>query len=360
MNKRIPVILLLFLAVHGAGIPQDASGTAQKGIDINKTLTPRLFNSDEVLEITLSFDITTLRRKKSDTEYLDATISHISDDKDTIIQKIKVRARGNYRRAYCDFPPVHLNFKVKDTISGEFEGIDKIKLVPYCRPGNEDYVLREYLVYKLYNVLTDFSLKVRLLKINFENTSKPGKPFTQYGFVIEPVKLFEKRTGITELESGKVTQNNILPEYMDRYAIFSYMTGNPDWSVASRHNVLIFYKPGKGTADKGIIVGYDFDFAGIVNTDYAVPAADMPIKSVRERVYMGICRTEAEYKKALEEFVQKKEAFYSVINDFPYLKERSKKDMKMFLDSFYSAIDKRNTIIFKMLNDCEYFFVKKR
>lgn len=360
MRKLILSVLVLFAAIVPETASQQVLSAGQGSIDIDKTLTTRLFNTDEVLEITLSFDITTLRRKRSDTEYLDAVISYLSDRNDTIRQNIKVRARGNYRRSYCDFPPIHLNFKLKDTIDGEFAGIDKIKLVPYCNPGNEDYVLREYLVYKLYNVLTDFSLKVRLLRINFVNTSRPGKPMTQYGFVIEPVKVFEKRTLTREVESGKLTQNNIIPGNMDRYAIFSYMIGNPDWSVASRHNVLIFYRPGKESSDKGMIVGYDFDFAGIVNTDYAVPAADMPIKSVRERVYMGMCRTEAEYRKALEEFIQKKDEFYSVIDNFPYLRERSKKDMKMFLESFYSGIDKRNTIIFKMSGDCEYFFVKRR
>ncbi|MGQ9620776.1 MAG: hypothetical protein ACUVTX_07320, partial [Bacteroidales bacterium] len=300
--KKIPFILslpfLYFLPAFNHAYSN--SNSYPQDINISRTVSTRLFESDELIEITLSFDITTFKKKKSDTEYLDAVISYLSDNKDTIYQDIKIRARGEFRRTYCDFPPVHLNFRVKDSISGEFRGIDKIKLVPYCKQGYEDYLLREYLVYKLYNALTDYSLRVRLLRIRYVNTAKPSaKPLIQYGFVIEPVSVFEKRTGSVEIKT-RVTQRIIRPEMMNRVAIFNYMTGNTDWSVPAMHNVIIFSQPHKGPGELGTIIPYDFDFCGLVNADYAHPFESLPIKSIRERLYLGLCRSEEEFKKVLE------------------------------------------------------------
>jgi len=350
----LAIIIFCFPAVFKTTCQQD-SILANQDINIIRTVDTKLFDSDELLEITLKFDITTFKRKRSDTEYFDAVISYLSDKQDTIYQNIKVRARGEFRRTFCDFPPVHLNFRLKDTISGQFSGIDKLKLVPYCKPGYEDYVLREYLVYKLYNVLTDYSLRVRLLRIKYINSAKPeAKPITQFGFVIEPVSLFEKRTGSTEVKT-KVSQRMIREEMMNRVAIFNYMIGNTDWSVPAMHNVIVFSQPHTGPKDLGTILPYDFDFSGIVNAEYAHPFESLPIKSIRERLYLGLCRSEESFTKSLAEFVEKKEKFYNVINSFPYLREKSKKDMIMYLESFYHDFDRKNTIVHKLINDCKKF-----
>jgi len=355
MKKIFFAALFFYVFPAPEAICQEDNVHAQQDIKITKTVSTKLFVSDELLEITLRFDITTFKRKRPDTEYLDAVISYQSDTQDTIFQNIKIRARGEFRRTFCDFPPVHLNFRLKDTTSSEFSGIDKLKLVPSCKPGYEDYVLREYLVYKLYNVLTDYSLRVRLLRINYINTAKPdSKPLTQFGFVIEPVSVFEKRTGSTEVKT-KVSQRMVREEMMNRVAIFNYMIGNTDWSVPAMHNVIIFSQPHTGPKDLGTIIPFDFDFSGIVNAEYAHPFESLPIKSIRERLYLGLCRSEESFKKSLSEFLEKKEEFYKVINSFPYLREKSKKDMIMYLESFFRDFNRKNTIINKLMNDCKKF-----
>jgi hypothetical protein len=240
-------------------------------------------------------------------------------------------------------------------VSTEFDGIDKLKLVTYCKLGNEEYVLKEYLIYKLYNVLTDNSFKVRLLRVKYINTAKEKKPVVQYGFVIEPVKLLEKRTNSIEVKSLNLTQKHIRPEWMDRFAIFNYMVGNTDWSVPNLHNALVLVKPGELLSGLGMIVPFDFDYSGLVNTDYAIPFETLPIESVRDRYYMGICRTEDVYKNDIREFAEKKAEFLKVIIDFPYLKERTKKEIISYLNGFFNDFDKRNTIIYKLLNSCKDF-----
>ena len=85
-----------------------------------------LFSSNEILDITLQFDIKKLMRAKYDEEYLPASI--IYDQKgnanaapDTI--SLKIRARGHSRKRICQFPPLRLNFNSKHTEGSIFAGL---------------------------------------------------------------------------------------------------------------------------------------------------------------------------------------------------------------------------------------------
>jgi len=355
--KKTILLLVLFSAflIRPVICQVDSLGTKYAVLDTHNVKL-NLFDTDDLFEITLKFNISAYKRAKSDTTYFDALLTYFNNETDSVTKNIKVRARGNIRRtAVCDFPPLMLNFKMKDSVGSEFSGINKLKIVPYCRIGYESYVLKEYLVYKLYNVLTDFSLKVRLFKITYINTPKEKKPLTQYGFAIEPVNLFEKRTETKQLKFTGLTQRSVQPDMLDQMAIFNYMVGNTDWSVPILHNVMLFAKTKPEYDPHNLIAAYDFDYSGLVNADYAVPFGTLPIETVRDRLYMAICRDESVFTEALKEFTAKKDEFYKVINDFPYLDPRSKKDMISFLDGFFYGIDKRNSLVRKLLNDCSWF-----
>lgn len=355
MKEKLFLLIFLSLLIFYRASGQADSIISPYAVKDTQDVNIRLFDSDEPLDIALRFDISYYKRKKPDTTYMDAVLTYFTGKNDSVNKNIKIKARGEIRRTICDFPPLFLNFKMKDSLAGEFIGINKLKVVPYCKQGYEDYVLREYLVYKLYNVLTDNSLKVRLFRINFINTARQARPNTQFGFAIEPIKLFEKRTHSMEMENIKVNQKFIKPEMMDRCAIFNYMIGNTDWSVPNSHNVILFRQPESGQPSLAMIVPYDFDYAGLVDAEYAVPYETLPIKSVRERLYLGICRTKEEYRNSLKEFLEKKEKFYSVINNFPYLSSRSKKEIINYLNDFYSEFSKRDMIIPSFLQECRQY-----
>jgi hypothetical protein len=354
MKKLLTLFILLFCFYFQSARSQ--VDTIQSPYDATDTqnVNVRLFDSDKLIDIALRFDITTYRKQRSDEEYLPAVLTYYFGEKDSVNKNIKLRARGVQRRAYCDFPPIKLNFKLKDSVSTEFDGIDKLKLVTYCKVGLEDYVLREYLVYKLYNILTDNSFRVRLLRVNYINTAKDKKPIVQYGFVIEPNELLEKRTNSVEIRTT-VSQVNISPPSLTECALFNYMIGNTDWSVPNRHNVLLLNIPKRADNYVDLIIPFDFDYSGFVNADYAVPFETLPIKTVRDRLYVSICRSEEEFSNELKKFAEKKDDFYRVINDFPYLKDRSKKDIINYLDYFFSGMDKRNTLIRNLMSDCAWF-----
>jgi hypothetical protein len=313
-----------------------------------------LFDSNELLLVSLKFDITQYKRKRSDVDYLDAILTYYTGKNDSTTKAIKVRSRGKFRHDFCEFPPLLLNFKMGDTLKGEFFKINKLKMVTQCKPGNEEILLKEYLVYKLYNVFTDISFRVRLLKVKYINTAKNKKPVSEYAFVIEPVDLLARRLNSVEVKTT-LTQKNIRPEMMNRMAVFNYMIGNTDWSVPINHNVVILSQGISFRPDMNMIVPFDFDYSGFVNASYAVPFEGLQIKSVLDRQYLGMCRTEKEFLNALNEFSDKKEELYKVVAEFPYLKEKTKKELISYLDEFFQGFNKRNTLVNKLRSECLRF-----
>ena len=355
--KRLGCIQIIFvmfsvLPVFGQ------NDTINEAFAIEDTLSSDdfgLFTHEEIMELSLRFDITHYTRKKPKEEYLEALLTYHLNDKDSVNKVIKLRSRGEFRNGYCDFPPIVVNFKKTEFRKADLKEIEKMKLVTHCKYGNEDNLLQEYLIYKLYNVLTDTSFRVRLLKMNYINTFKKSKPISSYGFFIEPVTLLAERLKCFPVESGALNQKNILPAMMDRVAIFNYMIGNTDWSVPNQHNCKVLSMPGSDRPELGMIIPYDFDYSGMVNANYAVPTEGLSIESVRDRLFLGICRNEADYLNAVKEFSEKKEDFYQVIREFPYLNEKIKKEMTGYLDDFYAGFDKRNSIVNNFLNECKNF-----
>ena len=311
-----------------------------------------LFDSNELLESTFRFDVTRLNRTKQINDNQEAVITYYVPGKDTVTRIVQLRARGNFRRNYCDFPPVRLNFRKNELPGDKFHGIDKIKLVTHCKAGNSDYVLREYLTYRLFNILTDYSFRVRLMKINYMNTRRPGRPLVEYAFLIEPVEFLTARTNSIEVTVSRLTQKMMKPEHIDRVAIFNYMIGNYDWSVPGLHNLVALTLPLSEDPTLGIVVPYDFDYCGLVNTSYAIPPEALPIKSVRERLYRGLCRDREVFIERLDEFLQKKEEIYTLIDEFPYISARSKRDIKNYLGSFFRNIEGRNPLLQTLLREC--------
>ena len=354
--KRLKFSGLLFCLFLQIVTINGQTDSTESAYDVSDTLsnTFGLFTNDEILNIDLRFDVTEYRREKPKEEYMNAILTYHINEKDSINKEIRLKSRGEFRNAYCSFPPIRLNFKKTEFQKEDLKKLEKVKLVTHCNSGNETYVFKEFLIYKLFNVITEYSFKVRLMKVNYIDTGKKKKkPITSYAFMIEPVEMLAERMKIIPVESINLGQANIKPEYMDRTSIFSYMIGNTDWSVPNQHNCKIFSQPGSENPSLGIVVPYDFDYSGLVNATYAIPYEKLPITSVLERYYLGYCRTEDEFSKALKEFSDKKDALYKTINDFQYLSERNRKEMLNYLDGFFNLFDKNNSIVYKLLKECK-------
>ena len=310
-----------------------------------------LFSSDRILRLSLKFDIGAYMRKKPKEEYMQALLTYYTDDNDSITKEVKIKSRGISRNSICNFPPINLNLKKAGFDSTEIGGIDKIKVVTHCNAGNEVYLFKEFLIYRMFNELTNLSFRVRLAVIDYTDTRKKGRIIHSYAFLIEPLSMLNERTGTKEVDNLKLSQKFIIPEIMDRISIFNYMIGNTDWSVPGQHNIKIVSINNPSYPGLGGAVPYDFDYSGLVSTHYALPAEPLGLSSVRERRYLGACRSDMEFAARLQQFTEKKEVFYKIINEFPLLNEKEKKRMKGYLDGFYSEIE-RNTIILSCKREC--------
>ena len=358
MKNRIPFLSCLVIFFVLPSFSPDNNSAAQPADRDTTYASFRLFEDDTPLEITLRFDLSTYLKAKPKEEYLKGRITFYPGKVDSISRNIRVRTRGVFRNEWCVYAPIELNFKNADFGYSDLNSISKIKLVPQCTAGSESekYVLIEYLIYKMFSVMTDTSFRVRLLTVNYIDTENKKKPFTQYGFFIEPVKMLTARTNSVEIVSRGLNQKSIYPDVMDRIAIFNYMIGNYDWAVPNQHNIKILKPLAFDTINLSAAVPYDFDWTGLVNAGYAIPEDKITgTTTVRERIFLGVCRSREIYQKDLEEFLGKKEEFYRVINEFPYLNSKQKTSMIVYLDEFFEQCTGKQKIINVFLKNCKNF-----
>lgn len=300
-----------------------------------------LFERDEPLDITLIADVVALIEDKSDDpEYSSAILIHHLGKYEYDGFEIKVKARGNTRRVtdLCDFPPLKFNFKKNGVENTIFKNQDKLKFVSQCNQQEdfEHYVLEEYLLYKTYNIISEESYKVRLVNIIIKDHKLRIPPIVMTGFLIEDDKPLAKRIGAKSYDKIVYSQDSCADKSMDQLAVFQYMIGNTDWYVNTGHNIDVFKYESDGAL---ISVPYDFDFAGVINTNYATPSKEIPIKQVRQRYYKGSCRNLNGYDSSLKLFNEKQDEIYSLYNSFEYLPGSVIKKSLKYYDKFYKIIN---------------------
>lgn len=315
-----------------------------------------LFLSDQPLELTIEADFKSLVSDKRDEEpdYKTARLLLAGTDENNQTFEIKVKARGYSRRMYdfCSFPPLYLNFKKKSVEGTLFQGQDKLKLVTYCKDMdlNENYILQEYMIYKTYNILTDTSFRVRLAKITYHDSEKNKTIASRFGFLIEDIDKLAERLNAAEYKILLPTHDACDHKCLDRFMLFQYMIGNNDWWIAKpvMHNVKLI-NFGTGLP---VPIPYDFDYCGAVNTNYAAPPENLPIKSVRERYFQGFCRRKGVYEKTIQGFLDRKEEIYELYKNFPYLSDPIKKNTLKYFDQFYDIITNPKGIIKRFYDSC--------
>lgn len=271
---------------------------------------------------------------------------------DTVAHRypVSVKARGNMRRKYCEFPPLKLRFKPE--IPGDtLEDSDDLKLVSACNENGESaqLVQREALMYRLYNQLTDQSFRIKMAQISVKNTGKRQKAIERPAFFIESAAEVGTRINMQPYNPRVISSRSIDSVSYDRMCIFQYMIGNTDWSLRSKHNIRMFI-PEYGLP---IAIPYDFDYSGAVDASYAIPHERIPIENVRQRYYMGRCRDAAVIQERLVEFRQKKAAIVSQCDTMPELEKSDRRDVRQYLESFFELINKPSEVQKNMVDVCE-------
>ncbi|MFQ5446307.1 MAG: hypothetical protein ACE5FF_05185 [Saprospiraceae bacterium] len=310
-----------------------------------------ILQREDYVELTLETDFKTLIRHKRAKKYQPAKLSYFDNDGLPQTWDIEVRTRGNMRLQVCSLPPLKLRFSKKELAAKGMRKHHTLKMVISCRgaKGFEQYVLREYLAYQLYNILTEQSFRVQLAKVKFTDTGGDKAPSDGFAFLIEDDdEMAERCNG--KIISGNVFSSRVLNTgECERFSLFQYMIGNTDWYIYSAHNIKLFGENGTSTP---IPIPYDFDYAGLVNTPYAAVNDRVPIAHVSERYYQGFCRRKEDTRRTIQLFLDKKEELIGYCEQFPHFDDRSRKYVLKYLRSFYKIIEHPKRLKREILQKC--------
>lgn len=317
-----------------------------------ETAADPLFTSHAMLEITLEMDLRTVVKDVGDeNQHHPATLT-VWDTGGEHTVEIEVETRGHFRRnkRNCNFPPLRLAFPDSGTEGTPFAGQRELKLVVHCQDKKdeyEQYVLEEYLIYRVFNVLTDRSFRVRLARITYRDRVGKRDPLTKYAFLIEEHEAMAARNGCTVLEVN-AHPLEFSPAETARMVLFQYMIGNTDFSIAYLHNVRLLMCPNY----ESVAVPYDFDWSGVIGTPYAKPDRKLPIRSVRDRLFRGFCRDEAVYQQAARELLERKDAIYDLYRTQDGLDPKRLERTLEYYDEFYEILDDPRKFRREILDRC--------
>ena len=322
----------------------------------NAAVAQPLFENDSVLEVELSGPLHTVIKNKSDEPRQERPFTLVANGVEHAIQ---VRVRGKSRIKLCTFPPLRLNFASDRTAGTVFAGQDKLKLVTHCSTSRyaETDVMEEYAAYRIFNLLSETSYRVRPLRIRYADTEGKvtGIDKPRNGFLIESTLDLSGRAGSNIITVPGVKLSRLDQERAALAFVFQYLIANTDWSLATAteeefccHNVTLL-----GIEDLLVPVPYDLDMCGLVNAKYATPHPELrEIKRVTQRTYRGYCVDPENLRNAIRHIQAHRDAIRQVITDLPGVDQRTKKSKLRFLDRFFKEAEKEDRLIEKFMDDC--------
>ena len=317
-----------------------------------------LFDSDEILQFRVTADFKALMddRDSLKAEYHPATLSYTDSSGQIVSLDVQLKTRGHWRRQKknCDFAPIKVDFpKTKEQPEASiFAHEGDLKLITHCRSKDatfEQYVLREYMVYRLYNLITPRSFRARLARGTYVDLAGKQDSVTRYAFFLEGDKRVADRLNASLLETRGARFDDLDPGAAATMSAFEYLIGGTDWSLVALHNIVLAQSKENGAV---FPIPYDFDWTGIVATKYSFPDYRLPIKTVRERIYRGICRTYEQWQPVLQKFQEQKGSFYAVYDSLPPLDPKYSKETRSYLDGFYQTIERPASVKTDLISPC--------
>lgn len=328
MNRRLRRSFLVTLAV--TALPLGAGAQA-------------LFRSEAPLELTLTTNLKEIVRERDSTElhWFGAELSY-TDDKG-VVRKLptELKARGHFRRQArnCGFPPLFIRASKAARDSSILQGNPLLKIVTPCRPNQADYqqyILLEYMMYRTYEVILDVHHRTRLANITYKDSTDKVKPIVVTAFLLEIGEEVADQHKLKFSETAGALFDDVEPTTLNRLSIFEYWVGNTDWSLSALHNIEML-RDSLGTYTP---VAYDFDWSGAVNARYSFPNPTLGIRTVRERLHRGPCRTAEEWAPTLAHYRAKRAAIDSVwAMPIAGLDPKSRADTKAYLDQLWPILD---------------------
>lgn len=296
-----------------------------------------LFSNKKPLKIKLNYSNKNLNKNTNDSTFIKSKLIFFEKKINKEIQ-VSLRARGNFRRKHCYFTPVKIKIKKSDALNTIFSDNRTLKLVLPCKNNRDknDNILKEFIAYKIYEIISLYYFKTRRLEVDYTNQkNKKGINYNLAGFLIEDDDKVAKRF------DGKIVKRKISPLAMDDFnsvnlSFFNFLIGNTDFSSAHQHNgKLLFYEK------KIIPIPYDFDLTGWVKPKYGLGITNRLGYSFEERNYIGFKRGKNIYSKVRNHYLRLKEKIFNTVelyeSEFKY--KKSYNLMMDYLRGFYEILE---------------------
>lgn len=311
-----------------------------------------LFDDNSVLEVTMSGPLSTLIKQKRNREEYPFTLATDGASFD-----VSVRIRGNSRAAICRFPPLRLNFPASGPGGTPFAGADKLKLVTHCQNGSEksqDSVLNEFTAYRIFNLISDRSYRVRLLRIRYEDTDGKQRNLEEphYGFLIESDEDLAKRLGGTVANVVSIRFSSLDIQQTARLNVFQYLVGNKDWSFSMTdnddtccHNIDLLH-----IDDLLVPIPYDFDLATLTRARYRSRSR---LNTSIRREYSGYCKTPADMlDQAIAHSQPLMDEILTTALEVPALDNDSRERRAAFIAAFFEEAVNKDSLLAKFGRYC--------
>jgi hypothetical protein len=351
MTRLHVAAVALTMSIGAAGAQSPAAGAAADSVKPVK-----FFQSETPIAVTLTTNIKRLKNDKPDKNgnapWRAATLAYTDAEGATVTVPVRARVRGIWRLKNCEIPPLRLNFSNDATKKTIFKGLDKPKLVGFCRDQDnyEEYILREFQLYRVYHTLTPASHAVRLLKMTYVDSASGKKQAVRYAFIEEDPAAMAQRLHGTLPKTKGALPDDLEPVHDAVVGLFQYLIGNTDFAISALHNAELF---ASNTGEYWPIV-YDFDFSGAVNASYATVDPSLRIRSVRERLYRGYCVPEDTYPGVIGLFNAKKDAIYGLYRDSlgKLMRPDDVRETLRYFDDFYSVLNNPRDFKSSVVESC--------
>lgn len=237
-----------------------------------------LFQKNETLQLSLSYDIKELQENKQ--KYQESGV-HGAMTSNGQSLNVEILSRGSGSLA-CQQPQLKIDFKGAAPTGSEFEGFKKIRLFTQgkCLKNKTDgeidkSIMANYLQYRLLELITPYHFKTRLVEISYTDDSNTFVPYKQLAFFLEPDDHLETRLAIKDItpKEFKILDQEVIdnfdPDIKSLAIAFEFLIGNLDFSLPGGYNsysdqTIRTFKNVKVYQDKqGNVypLAYDFDFS---------------------------------------------------------------------------------------------------
>jgi hypothetical protein len=303
-----------------------------------------LFTDTDLVEMKLAFNFDSVLKDVDEIRmYQNALLSYRNAAGEQVQMEVGIRTRGSFRKdsVNCNFPPLKIKFNTLESKNTLFEGLKTIDMVTHCQTESkefEQYLLQEYLIYRTFNILTEMSFRVRLLKVAYTDTGSGGKVIEKFGFFLEDRDDMAERNHANILDISIANPAKVDQDQFTLVSFFEYMIINTDWSLPIMHNVEVM---STDYFEAPYPVPYDFDWSAVINIPYQVPGIGNKAEAPRVREFKGACRSNKDFRTIIGLYNEKRPEIYNLYLEFEYLDDYYKQLTLRDFNDFYDVLNDR-------------------